>query len=218
LFPAFIADRFAVVNTEINNILEKVTALYLSYGIKSVTMDDVSRELGISKKTLYLYFSDKNDLVKKAIDKEIERIHKGFNEIIRQNLNAIDEILEFNKMASRVIKTHSSTALYDLKKYYPDLHENIIRIWRENMYDMILKNLQKGKSQGLFRKDLNEEVIAKLHVSRLMVATDNDLFTHEELVSHEVAREMYIYHIHGIANARGLEILEKSLKKNEINI
>ena len=206
------------MNTEINNILEKVTAMYLRYGIKSVTMDDVARDLGISKKTLYLYFSDKNDLVKKVIDKEIERIHRGFNEIIRQNLNAIDEILEFNKMASRVIKTHSSTALYDLKKYYSDLHENIIRIWRENMYDMILKNLRKGKVQGLFRKDLNEEVIAKLHVSRLLVATDNDLFSHEELVSHEVAREMYIYHIHGIANARGLEILEKSLKKNEINI
>ena len=207
---------FAPMNDELNHILEKVTGMYLKYGIRSVTMDDVSRELGISKKTLYQYFSDKNDLVKKAIDREIERIHKGFNDIINQNLNAIEEILEFNKIASTVINTHSSSALYDLKKYYPELHENIVKIWSERMYELILKNLQKGKTQGLFRKDLNDEVIAKLHVSRIMIMTENDLFTHEELVSKEVAREIYIYHIHGIANAKGLEILEKNLKKAEI--
>jgi AcrR family transcriptional regulator len=209
---------FASMIDELNHILEKVTGMYLRYGIKSVTMDDVSRELGISKKTLYQYFSDKNDLVKKSIDREIERIHKSFNDIINQDLNAVEEILEYNKMATRIIKTHSSSALYDLKKYYPDLHDNVLKIWSERMYELILTNLQKGKSQGLFRKDLNDEVIAKLHVSRIMVMTENSLFTHEEMVSKEVAREIYIYHIHGIANSKGLEILEKNLKKNEILI
>jgi AcrR family transcriptional regulator len=209
---------FAGMNEEMSHILEKVTIMYLRYGIKSVTMDDVSRELGISKKTLYQYFSDKNDLVKKVIDKEIERIHKSFKKITDQNLNAIEEILEFNKLATQVINTHSSSALYDLKKYYPELHENIIKIWSEKMYDMVIQNLIKGKAQGIIRKDLNEEVIAKLHVSRIMVMTEDILFTHEELVSKEVSKEIYIYHIHGIANAKGLEILEKNLRKSEVTL
>ena len=83
---------------------------------------------------------------------------------------------------------------------------------------MVLNNLKKGKTQGLFRKDLNEEIIAKLHVSRIMTMGTNTYFTHDELLSAEVFREIYIYHIHGIANARGLEVLEKSLKNHLINV
>jgi AcrR family transcriptional regulator len=206
------------MNDEINKILDTVTEMYFKYGIKSVTMDDVSRELGISKKTLYTYFTDKADLVNKAVDRTIEKITQKYEAVIAGNLNAVEEILEFNRLAAEMIKTHNASTDYDLKKYYPELLDKIDRTKREKMYHMVLNNLKKGKAQGLFRKNLNEEIIAKLHVSRMMTMGMNACFTHDELLSVEVFREIYIYHIHGIANAKGLEILEKNLKNQKINV
>ncbi len=218
LFPQFMADIFAAMNDEINKILDTVTQMYFKYGIKSVTMDDVSRELGISKKTLYQYFTDRNDLVSKAVDREIGKINAKYENVVERNLNAIEEILEFNRLGTEMMKNQSASAEYDLKKYYPDLLEKVKKVRREKMYIMVLDNLKKGKAQGIFRKDMNEEIIAKLHVSRIMAMGDNICFTHDELLSTEVFREIYIYHIHGIANARGLDILDKRLKKMEINV
>jgi AcrR family transcriptional regulator len=206
------------MNEEISKILDTVTQMYFKYGIKSVTMDDVSRELGISKKTLYLYFTDKTDLVGKAIDHAIDNISQKYQAVVARNLNAVEEILEFNRLGAEMIKTHNASTDYDLKKYYPELFDKIIRTRREKMYKMVLNNLKKGKTQGVFRKNLNEEIIAKLHVSRIMTMGENAFFTHDELLSSEVFREIYIYHIHGIANAKGLEILDKNLKNHEINV
>ena len=206
------------MNDEINKILDTVTEMYFKYGIKSVTMDDVSRELGISKKTLYSYFTDKSDLVNKAVDRTIEKISLKYKAVIDRNLNAVEEILEFNRLGAEMIKTHNASTDYDLKKYYPEQLDKINRTRKENMYGMVLNNLKKGKAQGLFRKNLNEEIIAKLHVSRIMTMGINGCFTHDELLSADVFREIYIYHIHGIANAKGLEILEKNLKNHTISV
>ena len=206
------------MNEEIYKILDTVTEMYFKYGIKSVTMDDVSRELGISKKTLYSYFTDKADLVNKAVDRTIDKISQKYEAVITGNLNAVEEILEFNRLGAEMIKTHNASTDYDLKKYYPELLEKINKTKREKMYNMVLNNLKKGKAQGLFRKNLNEEIIAKLHVSRIMTMGMNACFTHDELLSVEVFREIYIYHIHGIANAKGLEVLEKCLKNQKINV
>ena len=203
---------------EINKILDTVAEMYQKYGIKSVTMDDVSRELGISKKTLYQYFADKSDLVGKTVDRELVKIARKYENVVKQNFNAIEEILEFNRIGSEMVKNYSASANYDLKKYYPELLEKVKKVRREKMYAMVLENLKKGKSQGLFRKNLNEEIIAKLHVSRITEMAGNTCFTHEELMSSEVFLEIFIYHIHGIANVKGLDILEKNLKKNGIHV
>ena len=206
------------MNDEINKILDTVTEMYFKYGIKSVTMDDASRELGISKKTLYTYFTDKSDLVNKAVDRTIGKISQKYEAVIASNLNAVEEILEFNRLGAEMIKTRNASTDYDLKKYYPELLEKINKTKREKMFNMVLNNLKKGKAQGLFRKNLNEDIIAKLHVSRIMTLGMNCCFTQDELLSEEVFREIYIYHIHGIANAKGLEILEKNLKNQKINV
>lgn len=206
------------MNDEINKILDTVTLMYQKYGIKSVTMDDVSREMGISKKTLYLCFSDKNDLVNKAIDRAVEKVSYEYEKVADLNLNAVEELLEYNRISAQVLKDHSASADYDLKKYYPEIFDKTVKIRVEKTYKMVLANLQKGKMQGLYRKNLNEDIIARLYVSRTMAMQGNSLFSHEELLSVEFFKEIFIYHIHGIANAKGMEVLERNLKKNEITV
>ena len=201
------------MNEELLNILQKVRCLYMKYGIKSVTMDDVARELGISKKTLYQYLSDKNELVSKVVELELEERGKYFEKECCNDINAIEEVFEVHRMVQKMVKDYNAATEYDLKKYYPDLYNKVIKMRRERIYNNILKNLKKGKAEGLYRSELNEDIIAKLQVSRVEAAFDDEVFTHDEILSDRILIEIFVYHIRGIATDKGLKILEKEIEK-----
>src|ERR1035437_2884162 len=109
------------MNEELKNLLSKVRCLYMKYGIKSVTMDDVARELGISKKTLYQYVNDKNELVQKVVEMELDDKAEGFSKMNCSGLNAIEELFEVHKMIRQMLKDYNPSTEYDLRKYYPEL-------------------------------------------------------------------------------------------------
>ena len=205
------------MNEELKNLLSKVRCLYMKYGIKSVTMDDVARELGISKKTLYQYVNDKNELVQKVVEMELSDRGEGFSKMNCPDLNAIEEIFEVHKLVQQMLKDYNPSTEYDLRKYYPDLFTQVVTIRRERIYNNTLANLIKGKAEGLYRAELNNELIAKLQLSRIETAFDDKIFTQDELLSPKVFLEMFIYHIRGIANEKGLTVLEKKLKEHENN-
>lgn len=189
----------------------------MKYGIKSITMDDVARELGISKKTLYQYVTDKTDLVKKVVELEIEDKAEGFSKMNCPGLNAIEEIFEVHKMVRQMLKDYNPSTEYDLRKYYPDLYNQVVKVRRERIYNNTVANLEKGKAEGLYRQELNNEIIAKLQLSRIETAFDDKVFTQEELLSPKLFLEMFVYHIRGIANEKGLQVLEKKMKELENN-
>ena len=203
------------MNQELENILERVNCLYQKYGVKSVTMDDVARELGISKKTLYKYVNDKTDLVSKVIDLEISRKESCFRDIFGKGLNAIEELLEVNRYANTMLKEYNPSTEYDLKKYYPDLYKKLRDIKLQGMYDAVKNNILKGKEEGLYREDLDAEVIAKLHVTRIMGMSENPLITIEEYTSGKTFTEIISYHIRGIANKEGIKFFEEKIKNQE---
>jgi AcrR family transcriptional regulator len=205
------------MNEELKNLLTKVRCLYMKYGIKSVTMDDVARELGISKKTLYQYVNDKNELVQKVVEMEISEKAKDFSKLNCPGLNAIEEVFEVHKSVLKMLKDYNPSTEYDLRKYYPELYAQVIKVRRERVYNNILSNLIKGKSEGLYRPELNEELIAKLQLSRVEAAFDDKIFTQDELLSPKLFLEMFIYHIRGIANEKGLKVLDQKLKELENN-
>jgi TetR/AcrR family transcriptional regulator, cholesterol catabolism regulator len=208
---------FCRMNEELKNILIKVGCLYKKYGIKSITMDDVSRELGISKKTLYQYVQDKNELVAQVIELSMEHQIVFFNELYGKGLSAIDELFEVNKMVAQMVKHHNPSEDYDLKKYYPDLYQKIHKIRRDEIYNHILENLKKGKKEGVYRVEMNEEIIAKVQLMRIDSTFDNQVFSSEELLSPQAFLETFIYHIRGIASDKGIKILEHKLKELESN-
>lgn len=191
----------------------RVIELYKKYGIKSVTMDDVSRELGISKKTLYQHVKDKRELIEKTVEFEYEKMIGHFREIEQMNLNAIAELFEVNKLLKMHLKYHSSSLEYDLKKYYPDIYKKIHSKQLQEMYQSVLRNINKGKDEGLYRKELNAEMIAKLYVGRMVNSQDNEFFSVNEFISQEAFREFFIYHIRGLANNKGISYLEKNIEK-----
>jgi AcrR family transcriptional regulator len=199
------------------NILMKVRELYMKFGIKGITMDDVASELSISKKTLYKFVSDKDDLVGKFVDYEIEIRQNEICKCIHAESNAIEELFEITVFMNRIIRTQNPATEHDLEKYYPHHHQKIVKARRLGVYNYILLNLKKGKEEGLYRLDMNDEIIAKLYLSRLESIHSTDLFTVEEFTSMKLFVELLSYHIRGIATEKGIIILENKIKELETN-
>lgn len=197
---------------KLENILDKVYEMYNRYGIKSVTMDDVASMLGMSKKTLYQFFADKKDLVKKVVDRIIENKECEQNEVYNKGLNALEEIFELAQIMNDHIKYSNPAMEFDLKKYYPEVFYKISELRRKKMYASVAKNLKKGIENGLYRKELDVDIITKIFVSRIEFSLDNPVFERDEITSEKVFIEMMIYHLHGICNSKGLEIIQERLK------
>lgn len=195
-------------------LYSKVLDLYKKYGVKSVTMDDVARELGISKKTLYTHVADKKELVKKVINYDFDVVKDCFMDVFdKEGLNAIEQLFEVNYFMRNLLKYHSFSLDYDLKKYYPELFKEISERKQHEMYKSVLENMKKGKAEGIYREELNEEMIAKLYVSRIVSAHDSEFMTIEDFIAPEAYKEYFVYHIRGIANEKGIRILEDNIDK-----
>jgi len=198
---------------KVYQILEKVRKLYYRYGIKSVTMDDVAKHLSISKKTLYEYFEDKEDLVRHVLLQEQEQIDEIFDKILKKKLNAVEELFEVYKIINAMCQEYNPSMEYDIRKYYPDISAWIKEIRRKRMYNAAYNNMVKGKQEGLFRNDLNASIIARLHVSRTETLITNDIFSMEELTSFKVCQEIFVYNLQGILSHKGRAFFEANLEK-----
>jgi AcrR family transcriptional regulator len=195
----------------------KVRDWYMKYGIKSITMDDIANELGISKKTLYQHVTDKDDLVGKFIDYEIEIRQEEICRCFKTGFNAIEELFEISIFMNKIIRRQNPATEHDLKKYYPHHYEKIVKARREGVYNYILINLKRGKEEGLYREEIDNEIIAKLYLSRSESIHTNDLFTVEEFTSFRLFVELLTYHIRGIATEKGINVLEKKINEIETN-
>ncbi len=193
----------------IENILSRVLGIYVKYGVKSVTMDDISTELGISKKTLYQHFKNKDDLVLRTMQYYIDNEREGITEIISATENAIDELLQICRFVTQTLKDRNTSLMYDLKKYHSESYHIFREHKREFAYSNIIENINKGIAQGLYSDDFNVEVIAKFYMARVEAIIDPELFPFDKYPLSHVITEMFKYHIRGIASRKGLDYLEK---------
>jgi AcrR family transcriptional regulator len=201
------------MNEKLDHLLKQAGEIFMRYGLKSVTMDDVCRELGISKKTLYQYVSDKNDLIAKVLDQDIQEDEKVICALQTSGLSAIDELLHIQKMVTEKVQHMHSSIIYDLKKYYPESWGRIIRHRNEFIVGCIEQNIIKGQQEGVFRTDIHSALIAKIYASRIEVSIDPSLYSGLKITPAEVYAEAMRYHIRGIATEKGLKYLESTQNK-----
>lgn len=212
----FLSHTFALDMTAEtkNNILQKVTALFFRYGIKSVTMDDIARELGMSKKTLYQFFENKNDMLMQIFQLEEERDIEMTRCVLADAHNAVEELMGFAKHGVEEFAKimSSSTIVYDLQKYYRDIWESFEIGMHQRIYDGTKANIERGKKEGLYRMDIDAEIIAKFYVRQLMSFIDEDSFPTKHYNKVQLFTQFLIYHIHGIATPKGIALFEDKMK------
>jgi AcrR family transcriptional regulator len=208
--PAFTAGQIKPMELK-QHILTKAFELFMRYGIKSITMDDLSRELGISKKTLYQYVQNKADLIEQLFEQHIEQEKHIMAHIQRDSVDAIDELLKIARYVIQKLCELSPTTVLDLQKYYPGIWQEVEALQRRHVYDIIRGNLERGIREGVYRNDMNLDIIAKLYVSKSMLVAEGSLFPPGEYGISRLFREFISYHIYGIASLKGRQELEKRL-------
>jgi len=193
-----------------NRIIAESTRLFLKYGLRSITMDDVSREMGISKKTLYNYVSNKADLVDQCIHVMFSVITSHMNDLAKQSENAIDELFEIDEYFDEMMRSQHPALIFQLKKYYPTtfawLEERKIKF----VIDTTIANLTKGIEQALYLPDLNKQYLAYIYLAHTLVM-ENESIPKDICESSNFHKEHLMYHIRGIATDKGLKNLKQKL-------
>lgn len=194
-------------------ILEKAEEMYMKLGIKSVSMDDLARNLGISKKTIYQYVENKNDLVSAVVQCHIDEEKIVVLDILENSENAIDEMLKVAKYVISQLRKLSPTVVYDLKKYYRESWQMLERHDQEFVYNHIKTNIERGIKEELYSADVNTDIIARMYVSQNFSVVDEDIFPLQKYNREKLFEQFILYHIRGIACPKGLEVLEELRKK-----
>lgn len=192
-------------------ILEGAFKMFLKYGIRSVSMDDLSKELGISKKTLYQYVSSKEDLIDKLLITERLIQLKETRLIEKRELNAIETLLEVSRILSSKLALLNSKMAYDLLKFYPEIFRRHSQTKRRLLSKRIISNIEKGIEEGLYRTDLDKELVAQLYIKKLEDILDPDFWLKEKYSFEKIFMVMFENHIRGISNDAGIKYLEERI-------
>ncbi len=195
-----------------NEILEKSSDMFLRLGFKSVTMDDIAAEMGISKKTIYEHYATKLELVKAATFFLYEKISSGIDHICSLEKNPIEELFDIKEYVQNNLKDPNSSPIFQLQKYYPKIHACLKTMQFEKMDHCVIDNLNRGKKAGLFRPEIDEEFIGRIYYASAMSIMDFELFPEEMYTRNELDEKLLEYHVRGIATPKGIETLEKLLK------
>lgn len=211
----FVSYVCSVKNSTIENkLFENIRDLFVKYGIKSLTMDDIARQLGISKKTLYISFANKRDLVKKVMEYQISTVQCEVENECIEGENAIDELMGIGRKVNEGLSDAHPSIMFDIQKYYPQAWRVLMNHKEEFVFNKMLTNLKRGMSEGLYRDNLNPEVITKAFMVMTEAMMSNQLAIPGKFNFQELHLELMRYHIRGIANGKGREYLKQKFKED----
>jgi AcrR family transcriptional regulator len=196
-----------------NRIVEETAKLYFKYGIRSVTMDDVAKEIGISKKTLYQHFTDKTNLVDSVIEflgEKTDLSHCGEG----KNLNAIEKHHFMYKKISSMLINKNASFEYDLNKYYPKQFKKMLSLRRDNMFKKMKADLIQGIQDGFFRDNMDIDKVVVLNMIRIESMNENAILEKYNFKILDVLDEFFKYHLYAIATQKGINEYQKLLNND----
>ena len=186
-------------------------------GIRSVSMDDIARELGISKKTLYQTVENKEELVHLVLEEDTRQDLCIMTDNRHEAADAIDEFLRNSRYFIREMRKVSPTAMHDLRKYYPDIWHNQVKAHQQEFHKGVRANIERGMEEGLYRHDIDAEVIANLYVGMTMMVIDRGVFPAQDRPLSDILHQHSTYHFNGIVNQFGRDRLDHYLKQEALS-
>ncbi|SHM51576.1 TetR/AcrR family transcriptional regulator [Chitinophaga sp. CF418] len=196
-------------------ILETASRMFRTYGIKSVTMFDISRECGVSKKTVYEHFRDKEELVQDGVRFLLNRHEQHLEDFRQQSANAIEELLKEVEYIAQMGNTINPVMLFEMEKYLPDIWKDVEVFKQERLLQAITANLERGMQEGLYRKDLKLNIMARTRLLQLDMAFEPMQFPAAQFNMHEVMREITIHFILGVTTMKGRKLAAEYLQIKE---
>lgn len=188
-------------------ILQGAEELIFKYGIKNITMDDIARHLSMSKKTIYKFYKEKDEIVHSLFQLSIENDKIRFKKINEGSQNVIAEVFEMMKEMREMFTKINPIVFFELSKYYPETWKEFQNFKNGFISDMVENNLLQGQKDGYIRKDINVKLLAKLRVETIEMALNGTIFSQFNMVETQLAiTEHFLY---GVCTLKGHKLINK---------
>lgn len=198
-------------------IIQEATHLFLRLGIRSVSMDEIATQLGISKKTVYQHFEDKDQLVDLVLQEQIKHMQAETIHTVESAANAIEEIFNTMDMMVKHSRNMNPMVLFDLHKYHFGSFQKFAAYKNDFLLNIISNNLRKGVEEGLYRNDIHVEILAKFRLETLMIGFNMDAFPSDKYNVTEVSLVIIENFLYGLATEKGFNLIESYKQKRREN-
>lgn len=197
-------------------IMDTAFGLFRQYGTRSITMDDIAERMGISKKTLYAHFTDKDDMVYQAIDRFINLVNQECINDRERSADAIQELFLVMEMLDRRMRNMNPVILLDLQKFHARAYQVFLNYQNNSLNNMIRENLQRGIQEGLYRPDLDIRTLTQYRVHGCMLSFQPEAFPGNSDMTkvQKVLLENFLY---GVASSKGYKLIEKYKQLSQNN-
>src|ERR1700761_9514694 len=181
----------------------------MRYGIRSITMDEIATSLGISKKTIYQFFTDKHELVSAVIEQEIGKNEAECAQFRDDAENAVHEIFLAVEDLDELLRYTNPMVLYDLEKYHPKAFRRIKEFKYQFLHGAMVENLRRGIEEGFYRDEINKDIVAKSRIEASFLVFNPDLFPHSKYSMSEVNFQLASLFLHGVATEKGKQLIQQ---------
>jgi AcrR family transcriptional regulator len=196
-------------------ILNTASDLFFMYGLRSITMDDIAHELGMSKKTLYVVYDNKKHIVETITEKFLAHHEKEYELLVAEAKDAVNELLLLMEKVNYIFERLNPQMIYDMQRHFPEAWQK----FKEFKYRFILTksidNLNRGITENLFRQDINVEILARMRLEHIQIALNPMIFPPEKFSSKELHSQLLLQYLHGITTLKGHKLINKYLNINE---
>lgn len=192
-----------------SKILKGAESLFMKYGVRSISMDDIARHLSVSKKTLYQHFEDKEDIVTICCQAHIGDVTREFQEIENVAENAIEELAKISLCLKQNSEEMNPTLLFDLQKYHPKAWNVWLDHKNKFIRESVIRNLKQGIEEGYFRPEIKVEIIAAMRLELVQLAFDDQLFPPSKFKVAEVQMQIFDHFVYGLVTEKGRKLYQK---------
>jgi AcrR family transcriptional regulator len=190
-------------------IRQKADELFRRYGIRAVTMDEIAAQLGISKKTIYQYYADKDELVDAVAEDEIGLSQSSCEKNSLAAANAIEEIFLVMEFVEIMFRNMNPTMLLDLQKYHPRGYKKFLEHKNRFLFEMIKQNIERGIREELYRPEINVEIMVRYRLETMMVAFNTEVFPIGKFNLVTTQQEILEHFLYGLATMKGYKLILK---------
>ncbi len=196
-----------------NRIIERAVSLFSESGIKGITMDDLARYMGMSKRTIYEYFKDKEDLVNECVTYMERSQDQKTKKIFEESENMFEALMKMYQESLVKMQKINKKFIDDIQKYFPEIKRCHDRKKEEGLKKSI-QFFQKGINEGLIRNELNPEILSVLISGEMELLFNGKIFLATKFSFFDIYKTLFITFLRGIATARGLAIIDGFLQKD----
>lgn len=193
----------------LTKILGASAELFRQYGFKTITMDDIARRAGISKKTLYQHFANKQEVVNESVIWYKCRIQENCESLIGQSANAVEAMVRITVMFDQVYKQMNPMAMLEMQRYYPDAYAMFRSKLQEQDVEVVKTNILQGIAEGLYRDDVNADLMARYRLETSLLMLQPNLLVNERYDLLFVTHEIMEHFLYGIMTQKGIKLYLK---------